>query len=57
MDDLIEKQDLRIYPNPVDEYCYVEIGFELTEEAEITLHDMSGRQMQTLKTKQKSHEN
>ncbi|MDQ0478280.1 T9SS type A sorting domain-containing protein, partial [Chryseobacterium sp. MDT2-18] len=53
LDNLIEKQDLRIYPNPVDEYAYVEIGFELKGEAQITLHDMSGRQIQTMKTKNK----
>ncbi len=53
LDNLIEKQDIRIYPNPVDDYAYVEIGFELKGEAEITLHDMSGRQVQTLKTKNK----
>ena len=31
----------------------MEIGFEFNGEAEITLHDMSGRQVQLLKTKQK----
>ena len=53
LDDLIEKQDIRIYPNPVEDYCYVEIGFSLqyNEEADIFLHDMSGRQVQTMKTK------
>ena len=53
LDDLIEKQDIRIYPNPVEDYCYVEIGFDFTGEAEILLHDMSGRKMQTIKTKNK----
>lgn len=53
LDNLIEKQDIRIYPNPVDDYAYVEIGFELKGEAEIMLHDMSGRQVQILKTKNK----
>lgn len=53
LDNLIEKQDIRIYPNPVDDYGYVEIGFELKGEAQITLHDMSGRQIQTMKTKNK----
>ncbi|MCZ2085092.1 MAG: T9SS type A sorting domain-containing protein [Flavobacteriales bacterium] len=53
LDNLIEKQDIRIYPNPVDEYAYVEIGFEIQGEAQITLHDMSGRQIQTMKTKNK----
>ena len=55
LDDLIEKQEIRIYPNPVEDYCYVEIGFPMqyNEEAQIFLHDMSGRQMQTIKTKNK----
>lgn len=55
LDDLVEKQEIRIYPNPVEDYCYVEIGFPLqdNEEAEIMLHDMSGRKMQTIKTKNK----
>ncbi|UEQ77187.1 T9SS type A sorting domain-containing protein [Chryseobacterium arthrosphaerae] len=47
---LIEKQDIKIYPNPVSDYAYVEIGFDF-KEAEILLYDMSGRQLQSLKTK------
>ena len=47
---LIEKQDIRIYPNPVSDYAYVEIGFDF-KEADILLYDMSGRQLQSLKTK------
>jgi hypothetical protein len=61
IDQLIEKQNIKIYPNPVSDYCYVEIGFEDgswklgdgKSEAEITLYDMGGRQLQTLKTKNK----
>ncbi len=61
LDQLIEKQDIRIYPNPVSDYCYVEIGLETgswklgdgKSEAEITLYDMGGRQLQSLKTKNK----
>jgi hypothetical protein len=52
LDQLIEKQDIKIYPNPVSDYAYVEIGFEF-KEADITLYDMGGRQLQTLKTKNK----
>ncbi len=52
LDQLIEKQDIKIYPNPVSEYCYVEIGFDF-KEADITLYDMGGRQLQSLKTKNK----
>jgi len=52
IDQLIEKQDMKIYPNPVSDYCYVEIGFEF-KEADITLYDMGGRQLQNLKTKNK----
>jgi len=52
LDQLIEKLDMKIYPNPVSDYCYVEIGFDF-KEADITLYDMGGRQLQTLKTKNK----
>ncbi|SDM14835.1 T9SS type A sorting domain-containing protein, partial [Chryseobacterium taihuense] len=59
IDQLIEKQDIRIYPNPVSDYCYVEIGLESgswklgdgKSEAEIFIYDMGGRQLQSLKTK------
>jgi len=61
IDQLIEKQDIRIYPNPVSDYAYVEIGLENASgkfgdgksEAEITVYDMGGRQLQTVKTKNK----
>jgi hypothetical protein len=52
IDQLIEKQDIKIYPNPVSDYAYVEIGFDF-KEAEILMYDMSGRQLQSLKTKNK----
>ncbi|CAA7386376.1 T9SS type A sorting domain-containing protein [Chryseobacterium fistulae] len=52
IDQLIEKQDIKIYPNPVSDYAYVEIGFDF-KEAEIILYDMSGRQIQNFKTKNK----
>ncbi|MET3538321.1 T9SS type A sorting domain-containing protein [Chryseobacterium limigenitum] len=52
IDQLIVKQDMKIYPNPVSDYTYVEIGFEF-KDAEIILYDMSGRQLQSLKTKNK----
>ena len=52
LDQLIEKQDIKIYPNPVSDYAYVEIGFEF-KEADIMLYDMGGRQLQSLKTKNK----
>lgn len=52
VDQLIEKQDIKIYPNPVSDYAYVEIGFDF-KEADIVMYDMSGRQLQSLKTKNK----
>ncbi|WP_027386460.1 T9SS type A sorting domain-containing protein [Chryseobacterium gregarium] len=52
LDQLIEKQDIKIYPNPVSDYAYVEIGLDF-KEADITLYDMGGRQLQSLKTKNK----
>ncbi|MCD1117456.1 T9SS type A sorting domain-containing protein [Chryseobacterium turcicum] len=60
IDQLIEKQNIKIYPNPVSDYAYVEIGFDSStsseqgfKEADITLYDMGGRQLQSLKTKNK----
>ncbi|WP_312903243.1 T9SS type A sorting domain-containing protein, partial [Chryseobacterium taichungense] len=65
IDQLIEKQDIKIYPNPVSDYAYVEIGFESLRvggservgekafEAEITVYDMGGRHLQSVKTKNK----
>jgi hypothetical protein len=52
IDQLIEKQDIKIYPNPVSDYAYVEIGFDF-KEADIALYDMSGKQLQSIKTKNK----
>ncbi|QRY55963.1 T9SS type A sorting domain-containing protein [Sphingobacterium siyangense] len=52
LDQLIEKQDIKIYPNPVSNYTYVEIGFDF-KEADIVMYDMGGRQIQSLKTKNK----
>ncbi|MBK1897382.1 T9SS type A sorting domain-containing protein [Chryseobacterium paridis] len=52
LDQLIEKQDIKIYPNPVSDYAYVEIGFDF-KDADITVYDMGGRQLQNLKTKNK----
>jgi len=53
VDQLIEKYDIKIYPNPVSDYAYVEIGFNDFKEADILLYDMSGRQLQNVKTKNK----
>ncbi|WP_419486818.1 T9SS type A sorting domain-containing protein [Chryseobacterium bernardetii] len=50
VNDLIEKYDIKLYPNPVSDYAYVEIGFDF-KEADIMLYDMSGRQLQNFKTK------
>ncbi|KYH04982.1 secretion protein [Chryseobacterium cucumeris] len=52
VDMLIEKQNIKIYPNPVSDYCYVEIGFDF-KNAEIIIYDMGGRQLQRLETKNK----
>ncbi|PRB03834.1 secretion protein [Chryseobacterium sp. MYb7] len=49
IDQLIEKYDIKIYPNPVADYAYVEIGFDF-KEADILVYDMSGRQLQSMKT-------
>ncbi|MBT2621899.1 T9SS type A sorting domain-containing protein [Chryseobacterium sp. ISL-6] len=52
IDQLIEKQDIKIYPNPVSDYAYIEIGFDF-KDADINLYDMGGRQLQSLTTKNK----
>ncbi|MBW3522141.1 T9SS type A sorting domain-containing protein [Chryseobacterium sp. NKUCC03_KSP] len=52
IEQLIEKQNIKIYPNPVSDYAYVEIGFDF-KEADIMLYDMGGRQLQSLKAKNK----
>ncbi|MDR6919552.1 T9SS type A sorting domain-containing protein [Chryseobacterium sp. 2987] len=52
LDKLIEKQDIKIYPNPVSDYVYIEIGSDFSE-ADILVYDMAGRQLQVVKTKNK----
>ncbi|KFF25280.1 T9SS type A sorting domain-containing protein [Chryseobacterium vrystaatense] len=52
IDQLIVKQDIKIYPNPVSDYAYVEIGYDF-KEADIIVYDMGGRQLQIVKTKNK----
>ncbi|MDR6546537.1 hypothetical protein J2810_002596 [Chryseobacterium rhizosphaerae] len=52
IDQLIEKQDIKIYPNPVSDYAYIEIGLDF-KEADIILYDMSGKLLQQIKTKNK----
>lgn len=53
LSDLMIKYDIRIYPNPSEEYCFIELGFELekNDEVEISLFDMSGRKVHTTKSK------
>ena len=52
LDDLVENKDISIYPNPVKDYAYIEIGVDFSE-ADIALYDMTGKQVQNLKTKNK----
>lgn len=52
LDDLIESKDIQIYPNPVKDYCYVEIGVDF-QSADINLYDMTGRVVQQLQTRNK----
>lgn len=42
IEELMEKQDIRIYPNPVQDYAYVEIGRDF-KVATISIYDMSGK--------------
>lgn len=50
IDHIIEKFDIKIYPNPVADYAYIEMGFDF-KEADIILYDMSGRQLQSFNSK------
>lgn len=50
VEELVERQQIRVYPNPVEEYCYVEIG-EKFKEAAISIYDMAGRVLQSTTTK------
>ena len=50
LEQLIEKQEIRIYPNPVEDYCYVEIGVEF-KEATISVYDITGKLAYQTQTK------
>ncbi|MDP9957617.1 hypothetical protein J2X97_003286 [Epilithonimonas hungarica] len=50
LEDLMENKDIRIYPNPVKNHAYVEIGLDF-ESADIYLYDMAGKVIQQLQTK------
>jgi len=52
VENLMENKDIQIYPNPVKDYCYVEIGLEF-ESADIYVYDMTGKVIQQLQTKNK----
>ncbi len=57
---LMENKDIQIYPNPVKDYCYVEISVGGGESgstgglsADIYVYDMAGKMIQQLQTKNK----
>ncbi|MGC4129281.1 MAG: T9SS type A sorting domain-containing protein [Bergeyella sp.] len=52
VEDLIDSKNIQIYPNPVKDYCYVEIGLDF-ENADLYLYDMAGKVIQQLQTKNK----
>jgi len=52
VENLMENKDIQIYPNPVKDYCYVEIGLDF-HQADIYVYDMTGKVIQQLKTKNK----
>jgi hypothetical protein len=52
VENLIENKDIQIYPNPVKDYCYVEIGLDF-ESADIYVYDMTGKVIQQLETRNK----
>ncbi|MDR2205160.1 MAG: T9SS type A sorting domain-containing protein [Flavobacteriaceae bacterium] len=56
LENMIDNQPLAVYPNPVGDYCYVELrdtSFEVrdVEEFSIEIYDMSGKKLQAVKTK------
>ena len=50
VENLIEDKAIQIYPNPVKDYCYVEIGLDF-DQADIYLYDMTGKLIQQLQTR------
>ncbi len=52
VEDLMENKNLQIYPNPVKDYCYVEIGVDF-DQADIYVYDMTGKVIQQLQTRNK----
>jgi hypothetical protein len=64
LENMMDNQPLTVYPNPVGDYCYVELrGFDSAqpdnvtsfefrgEEFLIEIYDMSGKKLQAVKTK------
>ncbi|MDP9958119.1 hypothetical protein J2X97_003793 [Epilithonimonas hungarica] len=52
VEDLMENKGIRIYPNPVKDYAYVEIGLDF-DQTDIYVYDMAGKVIQKLQTKNK----
>ncbi|WP_126652430.1 T9SS type A sorting domain-containing protein [Chryseobacterium aureum] len=50
--DLLPQYDIKIYPNPVSDFAYIDIGFTF-KTAEVKIYDMSGRELQNLITPNK----
>ncbi|PZU82576.1 MAG: secretion protein, partial [Chryseobacterium sp.] len=52
VESLLDHKDIQIYPNPVKDYAYVEIGLDF-EIADFYIYDMTGKVVQQLQTKNK----
>ncbi|RXM40448.1 secretion protein [Chryseobacterium sp. CH21] len=50
--DLLPQYDIKIYPNPVSDFAYIDIGFTF-KTAEVKIYDMSGRELQNIITSNK----
>lgn len=50
--DLLPQYDIKIYPNPVSDFAYIDIGFTF-KTAEVKIYDMSGRELQNIITPNK----
>ena len=52
LQEIVEQLPIKIYPNPVQDYCYVEIGFDF-KKADILIYDMGGRLLQMVSVNDK----
>lgn len=52
VENLMENKNIQIYPNPVEDYAYVEIGLDF-DQADIYLYDITGKVIEQFNTRNK----